>query len=282
MFFYFPNLQYWCGEHLNIYFSKTNIIFRDMFGVFFQVEMVWYNFFWEVTRRLKVPMKTSRNSIWFEMLQEGWKFWKLFFFTLQVGKKKTNKVKISCLQHICVTWICGDSQHHLHEVDILVSWSMDMNDVVESFKLWCGLSNVHGVINDTHILIFKLQTFLLKGYYFHKTWSYSIVVQHVADCNKKFLDLCVGLPNNVNDVKMLCKFALYRHVQSHGLFDLKKGVDGFPSYFLNDKAYPQLDNDTFQKKNVACMILELFYHKKHKRRRSIVENVFNILINSFK
>ncbi len=126
-----------------------------------------------------------------------------------------------------------------------------MNDVMESFKLWCGLPNVHGAIDGTHILISKLQIFLPHGYYFHKTWSYSIVVQPIINCNKKFLHLYVGLPSSVNDVKMLCKFALYRHAQFHGLFDPKKGVEGFPPYLLGDKPYPQLDNDTFQRGNVA-------------------------------
>jgi hypothetical protein len=133
-----------------------------------------------------------------------------------------------------------------------------MNDVMESFKLWCVLSNVHGVIDGTHMLIFKPQTFLPKSYYFHKTWCYSIVVQHVVDCNKTFLGLYVGLPSNVNDVKVLCKFSLYRHVQFHDLFHPKKGVFGFPSYLLSDKVYPQLDNDTLQRGNVVHMILNYF------------------------
>jgi len=46
--FYFLSLQYSCVEHLNIYFSKTNIIFRDTFGVFFQVQMIWYKFLLDV------------------------------------------------------------------------------------------------------------------------------------------------------------------------------------------------------------------------------------------
>jgi len=33
-------------------------------------------------------------------------------------------------------------------------------------------------------------------------------------------------------------FALYRCVQFHGQFDLKKGATGFPPYLLGDKAYP--------------------------------------------
>jgi len=44
-----------------------------------------------------------------------------------------------------------------------------MNDVMESFELWCVLLNVHGAIDGTHILILKPQTFLPKSYYFHKT-----------------------------------------------------------------------------------------------------------------
>jgi hypothetical protein len=33
-------------------------------------------------------------------------------------------------------------------------------------------------------------------------------------------------------------FALYKHAQNQGLFDLGKGVDGFPPYLLCEKGYP--------------------------------------------
>ncbi len=64
------------------------------------------------------------------------------------------------------------------------------------------------------------------------------IAQVIIDCNKFFIDLCVGLLHSVNDAKVLHMFALYRCVQFQGLFDLKKGANGFPPYLLGDKAYP--------------------------------------------
>jgi len=46
------------------------------------------------------------------------------------------------------------------------------------------------------------------------------------------------LQGNINDSRILRKSALYRHAQNQGLFDFKKGVDGFPLYLLGDKGYP--------------------------------------------
>jgi len=53
----------------------------------------------------------------------------------------------------------------------LISWPTraKLNVVMENFKQWCGLSNVHGGINGTHILISKPKTFFPKDYYYHKT-----------------------------------------------------------------------------------------------------------------
>ncbi len=64
---------------------------------------------------------------------------------------------------------------------------------MESFKQWCGLPNVHGVINGNHILISKPQTFFPKDYYYHKIGNYSIIVQAIVDCNKNIINLCVGM-----------------------------------------------------------------------------------------
>jgi hypothetical protein len=42
-------------------------------------------------------MKTNKSFICFKMLEEGWKFEKLFFVCFQVESKVTSMYKISCL-----------------------------------------------------------------------------------------------------------------------------------------------------------------------------------------
>jgi len=50
---------------------KTNLTFGDTFGVLFQLQMIWYEFFFKVGSRLKGTMRKAKGSIGFEMLEEG-------------------------------------------------------------------------------------------------------------------------------------------------------------------------------------------------------------------
>jgi hypothetical protein len=69
-----------------------------------------------------------------------------------------------------------------------------------------------------------------------------VVALIVVDCKKKLIDVFVGFPRNVNDLKVLCKFALYRIAQCHGLFasNTSTSQHGFPPYLLSDKGYPPI------------------------------------------
>jgi hypothetical protein len=64
---------------------------------------------------------------------------------------------------------------------------------------------VLGVIDGTHILIFRLQTFFLEDWYYHKIGDYSIIPQIVIDCNKKVLDLYVRMSSKINDLHIIAK-----------------------------------------------------------------------------
>ncbi len=108
---------------------------------------------------------------------------------------------------------------------------------MEDFRQLCGLPNVHDAINGTRIQISKPKTIFLKDYYCHKTRGQSIVAQTIVDSKNKFLNIYVGLQGSINDYEVLCKFALYKHAQNQGLFDPRKGVNGFPPYLLGDKGY---------------------------------------------
>lgn len=45
---------------------------------------------------------------------------------------------------------------------------IEMAIVMENFKQWCGLLNVHGAIDNTHIIIYKPITLFPEDYYHHK------------------------------------------------------------------------------------------------------------------
>lgn len=57
--------------------------------------------------------------------------------------------------------------------------------MIEGFEKWCGLTNVHSVINGTHIVISRPKTFfswILLLY--HTKNGYLIVVHDIENYNK--------------------------------------------------------------------------------------------------
>jgi hypothetical protein len=91
--------------------------------------------------------------------------------------------------------------------------------------------------------ISKPSTSFPDDYYYFKFKGYSILAQAVVDYKKRFTNICIGMPGNVNDSCVLHRFALYKQVQLHGLFDITRGSceDGIPPYFLGDKRYPLIN-----------------------------------------
>jgi hypothetical protein len=89
----------------------------------------------------------------------------------------------------------------------------------------------------------------------------------------------MGLPNDVNDLRVLHQFGLYKKVQYNGLFEIEKALqNGFAPLFLDDKGYPLISwVITPYKKEGQHFVLKLLYNKKHKRGCSVVENVFGNL-----
>jgi len=71
-----------------------------------------------------------------------------------------------------------------------------MKKVMEDFKQWCGLLNMQGVTDGTHVLISKPSIPYPQDYYYHNL-GYSMVAQVMVDSNKKFIDIFIGFPINV-------------------------------------------------------------------------------------
>ncbi len=96
-----------------------------------------------------------------------------------------------------------------------------MPRVMEDFKQWCGLFNTQGFTNGTHVLISKPFIPYPQDYYYHKSKGYSMVAQVMVDSNKKFIDIFISLPRNVNNSQDL-KFGLYQQAQYHVLFSKQR------------------------------------------------------------
>jgi hypothetical protein len=91
--------------------------------------------------------------------------------------------------------------------------------MIEGFKQWCGLTSMHGVINSTHIVIYRPKTFfswILLLY--HKTNGYLIVVHDIVNYNKKILDICLNLLGSVND------FTYYVGLHCINVLNIKVGL----------------------------------------------------------
>jgi hypothetical protein len=93
----------------------------------------------------------------------------------------------------------------------LIIWPIGdkVQSIMMGFKNLCGMPNVMGAINETHVCIAKPIGVFIKNNYYHKTEAYNIVAQVVVDNQKRFLDIYVGLPRNVNDSHVLKKYGLY-------------------------------------------------------------------------
>ncbi len=63
--------------------------------------------------------------------------------------------------------------------------------VMSDFNGWCGLLNVQGAINGTHISIIKPFSYL-RDYYHHKASRYNVMAQAIVDCKKMFIDYLFG------------------------------------------------------------------------------------------
>ncbi len=59
-----------------------------------------------------------------------------------------------------------------------------MQAVMFDFKNWCGMPNVMGAIDGTHISMAKPSSAYYKDYFFHKIRRYNVVAQIMVN-NKK-------------------------------------------------------------------------------------------------
>ena len=95
------------------------------------------------------------------------------------------------------------------------------------FKEYCDLPGIVGAIESTHFSISKPVHFAEDFFYF-KTNAYSLVCQAVVNKCKEFLDVFVGLPGSLNDMRALRRSGLYNRLVRDG-----KIIEGLPLSGLN-------------------------------------------------
>jgi hypothetical protein len=192
-----------------------------------------------------------------------------------IGKSTVGKVLREVVQAITTVY------------KYLIQWPSGhrLQTVMHEFQDWCGLPSIHGAIDYTHIEISRPAEFP-EDYYYYKTSRYSLVAQAVVDAKKRFTDIFVGLPGSVNDMRILRKSGLYRKAQRGGLMQMLPSncQDGIPPYLLGDKGYPLLSwiLTPFKDDGQPRSIIERIYNKKHRRGRSVVENAFGLMKQSWR
>jgi hypothetical protein len=165
-----------------------------------------------------------------------------------------------------------------------INWPTEerLQEVQRDFQQLCGLPTVAGAIDGTHINISKPR-YGAEDYYYFKSGGYSLNCQAVVDSNKRFLDLYLGRPGSTNDSRVLRCSSLYRLAMYQTLFDGYYSVEGFSPYLLGDSGYPLLPWLMVPHKNVRNLsVLETLFNKKLRKGRSVVENAFGILKQTFK
>jgi hypothetical protein len=112
-------------------------------------------------------------------------------------------------------------------------------------------------------------------------------MQAVVGRHKRFLDVAVGMPRSTHDSRMLRRSALYDKAEGGTLFDPAVNVQGFTPFLLEDAGYP-LKNWLMTPYRDGPgraghqSVLERLFNQKLSRGRSVVENAFGILKQSFR
>jgi hypothetical protein len=159
-------------------------------------------------------------------------------------------------------------------------------NVMKDFERFCRLPTVAGTIDGTHIHIRKPYVGP-EDYFYFKTSGYSMQMQAIVDRNKRFLDLAIGMPGSTHDSRMLRRSSLFQQAENGTLFEEGCSFDGFSPYFLGDSGYPLKQwlmtpyRDGLGRARNRT-VLERLFNKRLSRGRSVVENSFGILKQSFR
>lgn len=109
----------------------------------------------------------------------------------------------------------------------------------QTFEDLSDLPNVIGAIDGTHI---KIKTPTESGPdYFSRLQQHDVVVQAVADGEKRLLDVAAGFPGSMLDSRVLRNSSLYRRITNNELLvgpTVRVGGREIKPVLLGDSAYP--------------------------------------------
>jgi hypothetical protein len=154
---------------------------------------------------------------------------------------------------------------------------------MEEFRAFSGLPAMVGAIDGTHFYICR-PTNSLEDYFYFKSGGYTMQCQAVVEKSKKFIDVSMGMPGSTNDSRQLRRSMLYHMASTSNLFNPAEMVEGFVPYLLGDKGFlllPRLLTPYWDVPDGRRSVQKRMFNRKLSTTRSIVENAFGILKQSF-
>jgi hypothetical protein len=156
----------------------------------------------------------------------------------------------------------------------------ELEESIEGFENFCGLPQVAGAIDGTHIEI--KAPFEYHEDYVNRKGFHSVQLQAVVDSSMRFTDVFVGYPGSVHDARVFSNSPLFKSAKRDCLFSSanSKHISGIdiPVMLVGDSAYPLLPwllkpfpespTMSFDKRN---------FNFKHSSTRMVVERVFGML-----
>ena len=158
------------------------------------------------------------------------------------------------------------------------STNIDVLTTQQTFEGLTDLPNVVGAIDGTHI---KIKTPTESGPdYFSRLQQHDVVVQAVADGEKRFLDVAAGFPGSMHDSRVLRNSSLYRRIRNNELLlgpAVRVGGREIKPLLLGDSAYPLSTWLLKPYHEGTNDPKEINFNKELSRARVSVECAFGIL-----
>ncbi|XP_067633157.1 putative nuclease HARBI1 isoform X1 [Eurosta solidaginis] len=151
-----------------------------------------------------------------------------------------------------------------------------LHENAEQFREKKRIPGVIGAIDCTHIAIKGPKN--CKEMYFNRKKAYSIVVQAVVDCNKKFIDITCGEPGSLHDYRVLRRSKLFEDAESHY-------EEMFPNshFIIGDSAYPSNKWIVSPFKDYGNLNdAQRKFNEILSSTRMVVENAFGLLKGRFR
>ncbi|XP_067626833.1 putative nuclease HARBI1 isoform X2 [Eurosta solidaginis] len=146
-----------------------------------------------------------------------------------------------------------------------------LHENAEQFREKKRIPGVIGAIDCTHIAIKGPNN--CKEMYFNRKKAYSIVVQAVVDCNKKFIDVTCGEPGSLHDYRVLRRSKLFEDEEM------------FPNshFIIGDSAYPSNKWIVSPFKDYGNLNdAQRKFNEILSSTRMVVENAFGLLKGRFR